>query len=60
MPWPYMADMAGNDRFCPLLSAFVRFGERNHGGRATRRYTGDMATKARRQKGKQRSKKLKS
>jgi hypothetical protein len=55
-----MADMAGNDRFCPLLSAFVRFGERNHGGRATRRYTGDMATKARRQKGKQRSKKLKS
>jgi hypothetical protein len=59
MPWPYMADMAGNDRFCPLLSAFVRFGERNHGGRATRRYTGDMATNTK-TKGIQRSNKLKS
>jgi hypothetical protein len=24
MPWPYMADMAGNDRFCPLLSVLER------------------------------------
>jgi hypothetical protein len=55
MPWPYMADMAGNDRFCPLLSVLERGTTEagRHGG------TQGIWPLTRRQKGTQGSKKLK-
>jgi hypothetical protein len=28
MPWPDMADMAGNDRFCPLLAVLAGNGRK--------------------------------